>query len=137
MSSSERRKSSRRGRRSARLLSVLFAAALLSLTGGLAPEASAQTTPAGPPRVVVADIDSGINVYHSFFYAGGDLYKTAAPSSVTPEVLAAFGIDEGRQIQLTRTGDFAADYAADVARVWSKIKTGEPYWFKGTNVIAV
>jgi hypothetical protein len=105
-----------------------------------ASDAPAQVAPrpaAGPPRVVVADIDSGINVYHSFFYAGGELYKTAAPSSVTPEVLAAFGIDAAHQIQLTRTGNFAADYAADVARVWSRIRPGEPYWFKGTNVIAV
>jgi hypothetical protein len=87
--------------------------------------------------VVVADIDSGINVYHSEFYAGGVPYKTAAPSSVTPEVLAAFGIDAAHQIELTRTGNFAADYAADKARVWDQIRAGEPYWFKGTNVIAV
>jgi hypothetical protein len=32
---------------------------------------------------------------------------------------------------------FAGDYAADLIRVWSKIRPGEPYWFKGTNVIAV
>jgi hypothetical protein len=111
----------------------LFATALLAPA---APEASAQSG-VGAPRVVVADIDSGVNVYHSFFYAGGELYKTAAPSSVTPEVLAAFGIDAAHQISLTRTGNFAADYAADAARVWSNIRPGEPYWFRGTNVIAV
>jgi hypothetical protein len=123
---------------------LLMLAAVFAL--GPARNASAQTedpvnpggrTPSGPPRVVVADIDSGINVYHSFFYAGGEAYKTAAPSSVTPEVLAAFGIDEAHQIELTRTGNFAADYAADLSRVWSQIRHGEPYWFKGTNVIAV
>ena len=129
------------------LLAALASAllALPSLTGGLVPGASAQLqdpiggthTAAGPPRVVVADIDSGINVYHSEFYAGGVPYKTAAPSSVTPEVLAAFGIDAAHQIELTRTGNFAADYAADKARVWDQIRAGEPYWFKGTNVIAV
>lgn len=140
------RKVSRRGRGGVRLLAGLLAAALLALAGAagpLAPRAAAQSdaiggrAAAGPPRVVVADIDSGINVYHSFFYAGGELYQSAAPSSVTPEVLAAFQIDAAHQIELTRTGDFAADYAADKARVWDQLRAGEPYWFKGTNVIAV
>jgi hypothetical protein len=127
------------GRRRVRLLAGLRAAALAALAAAacvLMPGAEARAA-AGPPRVVVADIDSGINVYHSFLYAGGELYKTAPPSSVTPEVLAAFGIDAAHQISLTRTGNFAADYAADFARVWSRIRPGEPYWFKGTNVIAV
>ncbi|MET0646522.1 MAG: S8 family serine peptidase [Pyrinomonadaceae bacterium] len=138
---------SRRGR--ARILLAGSAALfVLLVVFAVAPtrNAAAQTgdptgpgghTPAGPARVVVADIDSGINVYHSYFYAGGELYKTAAPSSVTPEVLAAFRIDAAHQIELTRTGNFAADYAADLGRVWSNIRPGEPYWFKGTNVIAV
>ena len=141
------RNESRRVR--ARLLPAVLASALLlasAFAAGLARNAAAQTedslqpfgrTAAGPPRVVVADIDSGINVYHSFFYAGGEPYKTAAPSSVTPEVLDAFGIDAAHQIELTRTGNFAADYAADLSRVWANIRRGEPYWFKGTNVIAV
>ncbi len=121
---------------------VLPALALLMLSavsasGQVVDPIGAGRTPSGPPRVVVADIDSGINVYHSFFYAGGEPYKTAAPSSVTPEVLAAFGIDAAHQIELTRTGNFAADYAADQTRVWANIRRGEPYWFKGTNVIAV
>jgi len=133
-------------RRGRMLLAVSAALLMLSAVFTAGPGASAQVndpvnpgthTPAGPPRVVVADLDSGINVYHSFFYAGGEGYKTAAPSSVTPEVLAAFGIDAAHQIELTRTGNFAADYAADLSRVWSQIRRGEPYWFKGTNVIAV
>lgn len=80
-------------------------------------------------RVVVADIDSGINPYHEFFYTG-------AESSVTPDVLAEFGIDESHIIRLTRTGDFAADYAAD-AEQWAAVREGEPYWFEGTNIIAI
>ncbi|HEX6183658.1 MAG TPA: S8/S53 family peptidase [Pyrinomonadaceae bacterium] len=138
--SSGGQKDSLRGRRRVRLLAGLGrAAALVALAAAacvLLPGATARAA-SGPPRVVVADIDSGINVYHSFLYAGGDLYKTAAPSSVTPEVLAAFGIDAAHQITLTRTGNFATDYAADLIRVWSKIRPGEPYWFKGTNIIAV
>lgn len=138
----------RRGKELRVLLAGIVPALLLAAVFAVGPvrNASAQTedpvnpvgrVPSGPPRVVVADLDSGINVYHSFFYAGGEAYKTAAPSSVTPEVLAAFGIDEAHQIELTRTGNFAADYAADLSRVWSQIRRGEPYWFKGTNVIAV
>ena len=88
------------------------------------------------PRVTVAVIDSAMNPYHEFFNAGGGPYTERPPSSVTPEVLAAFGIDESHVLHLTRTGDFAADYAADQA-IWSGIRPGEPYWFAGTNVIAV
>jgi hypothetical protein len=93
--------------------------------------------PAGTPRVVVAVIDSGINPYHEFFNRGGEPYRNASPSAVTPDVLAAFGIDAAHQIELTRTGNFAADYAADLPRVWNNIRPGELYWFKGTNIIAV
>ncbi|MCW2613877.1 MAG: hypothetical protein JWN08_871, partial [Frankiales bacterium] len=82
------------------------------------------TAPAS--RVVVADVDSGINPYHADYYRG--------PSEVTPDVLAEFpGI---RTITLTRTGDFAADLAADRA-VWDAVQLGQPYWFAGTNVIGV
>jgi subtilisin family serine protease len=95
-----------------------------------------QKNPCTGARTTVAVIDSGINPYHGFFHAGGEPYAAQAPSAVTPEVLAAFGIDAAHQIQLTRTGDPAADYAADKARVWDQIKQGELYWFKGTNIIA-
>ena len=78
-------------------------------------------------RVVVADIDTGINPYHDLYYAHG-------PSEVTPDVLAEFpGITT---IRLTHTGDFAADFAADKA-VWESIELGKPYWFEGTNVIGI
>ncbi|HEX7183261.1 MAG TPA: S8 family serine peptidase [Thermoanaerobaculia bacterium] len=88
------------------------------------------------PRVTVAVIDSAINPYHEFFNAGGGPYAERPPSSVTPEVLAAFGIDESHILRLTRTGNFAADYAADAA-IWNSIRPGELYWFAGTNIIAV
>lgn len=89
------------------------------------------------PRVTVAVIDSAMNPYHEFFNAGGGPYAERPPSSVTPEVLAAFGIDESHVLRLTRTGDFAADHAADKAAIWDRIQPGELYWFAGTNVIAV
>jgi serine protease AprX len=96
-----------------------------------------QKNPCGEgARSVVAVIDSAVNPYHEYFNAGGPLYGSEAPSSVTPEVLAAFGVDESHRIRLTRTGDFAADYAADAA-AWAAINPGELYWFEGTNILAI
>lgn len=103
---------------------------------------------AGQPRVVVALADNAINPYHIYFNGCTDtaagracspIYPEGAPpSSVTPEVLAEFGIDDDHVVRLTRTGNFAADYAADQA-IWERIRTGprgELYWFAGTNIIA-
>ena len=101
----------------------------------LAVPAAASAQPAAP-RVVVAVIDSAPNPYHEFFHAGGPLYGAGAPSSVTPEVLAEFGIDAAHTIHVTRTGDFEADFAADRAQ-FDAIRDGEPYWFAGTNVIGI
>lgn len=87
---------------------------------------SQATTTTAAARVVVADVDSGINPYHADYYKGA--------SQVTPDVLAEFpGI---RTVALTRTGDFAKDLAADRA-VWDGIELGQPYWFAGTNVIGI
>ena len=79
-------------------------------------------TPVNPPtaaaaksRVVVAVLDSALNPYHEFFYAGSPIYAGTAPSSVTPEVLAELGVASADQMQLTRSGDLAADVAADAA----------------------
>lgn len=96
----------------------------------------------GRPRVVVAIIDSGINPYHSFFNEGRPGLESrhyppgSPPSAVTPDVLAEFGIDHDHIIALTRTGDPEADFAADAAQ-WAQVRAGEPYWFRGTNIIAV
>lgn len=109
----------------------------IALVAALAP-ASARTLPAPKPkpRVVVAVIDTGINPYHEYFNAGGPLYGKGKPSSVTPDVLREFGIGKDQIITLTRTGNFAADYAKD-KKQFDKIKRGEPYWFKGTNLIGI
>ena len=112
------------------LRSLPLTAALLTAPialGGLPAASAATTAPAGASRVVVADIDSGINPYHAAFYAHG-------ASEVTPEVLAEFpGV---QTVTLTRTGDYAADVAADKA-VWDSIELGKPYWFAGTNIIGI
>jgi len=91
----------------------------------------------GAIHAVVAVVEGGhTNPYHEFFHAGGSLYGSGAPASVTPEVLEEFGIDEDHIIRLTRTGNFAADFAADQAE-WAKVTVGEPFWFEGTNIIGI
>ena len=95
---------------------------------GKAAPAPAEEPAAADSRVVVGVIDSGINPYHDFFQTES--------SSVTPEVLAEFGIGPEQVVTLTRTGDPVADDEADKARVWDQIQPGTPYWFTGTNIIA-
>ncbi len=91
---------------------------------------------ASDARVVVAAIDSGVNAYHQFFYAGGPNYPAGQePSAVTAEVLEEFNIPGRCQLSLTRTGDFAADFAAD-ANQWRQAEVCEFVWFVGTNLIA-
>ena len=92
----------------------------------------------GDPRVVVAVIDSGINLYHAFLYEGSPIYPTgSAPASVTDTVLAEFGIDDQPhcQIELTRGNGFAADFATDAPK-WQAAESCEVVWIKGTNVLA-
>jgi MYXO-CTERM domain-containing protein len=104
-------------------------AASAATTGGTVPSAP------NTPRVIVADIDSGINPYHDFYYAGSEIYPDHAPASVTQEVLDALGVKPGNVVTLTRTGDIAADIAADQA-FWDSVQPHELYYFKGTNIIA-
>ena len=102
---------------------------------GLGPIRDPQSEP-GRPRVVVADMDSGINPYHAIYYGGSELYPDAHPSSVTQEVLAELGVKPENVVQLTRTGNLAADLAADKA-FWDRVERGVPYHFKGTNIVAI
>lgn len=87
------------------------------------------------PRVVVAVLDSGINPYHDFYYAGGPAYPDGHPSAVTQEVLDALGVKPENVVTLTRTGNLASDLAADAA-FWSRVVRGETYHFRGTHIIA-
>ncbi|MDP3859198.1 MAG: S8/S53 family peptidase [Stagnimonas sp.] len=88
------------------------------------------------PRVVVAVVDSALNPYHEFFYAGSPIYPDSAPASVTPEVLAELGVASANRVRLTRSGDLAADLSTDAA-FWNRVERGTPYWFEGSNVVAV
>lgn len=116
------------------LLSPLIA----SCTGGQSGARDAFTDPAkaDDARVVVAAIDSGVNAYHQFFYEGGPNYpQGSAPGAVTASVLEEFAIPAVCQLSLTRTGDFAADFAAD-ANLWRRAQACAYVWFVGTNLIA-
>ncbi len=85
---------------------------------------------------MVAVVDTAINPYHDFFYAGSPIYPDAGPSSVTPEILAELHVDEKDHVRLTRSGDINADMAAD-ATFWDRVEHGRPYWFEGSNIVAV
>lgn len=85
----------------------------------------------GDTRVVVAVIDSGINPYHDYFRAGSRLYPGSAPTSVTTNVKAEFGIGPSCEITLSD------DYQADVDKgVWDTAAACDLVWFTGTNIIA-
>lgn len=118
-------------------LVLAAAAALLALPVAVATLPTASAAPPAVPRVVVADIDTGVNPYHEAYYAGGGPYKgRKGPSSVTPAVLKEFGIGPSQVLKVTRTGNFADDRARDKA-MWDKVQPGKPYWFAGTNVIGI
>lgn len=85
-------------------------------------------------RVVVSVIDSAINAYHEFYYAGSEIYPDTAPNAVTPDVLAELGVKPENVLELTRSGNLQLDMEAD-ADIWAGIERGVPYWVKGTNVV--
>ena len=89
----------------------------------------------GAARTVVADLDSAINPYHSAFYAGGLYYPDSKPQAVTQEVLDELGVAPENVVALTRTGNFAADLAAD-KEFWDSVQPRTPYHFLGTNIVA-
>jgi hypothetical protein len=117
------------------LLALPVAVGVLPAASAAPPEGKGRPEGKGKPaatapaaaRVVVADVDSGVNPYHDAYYAHG-------PSEVTPDVLAEFpGIST---VKLTRSGDLKADFAADKA-FWDSVESGKPYWFEGTNLIGI
>lgn len=100
------------------LLGVLPGAAAAP-PAGKGPEAKPTATAPAAPRVVVADVDSGVNPYHEAFRG----------TNVTPAVLAEFGIGSDQVLDLTGIENVAADFA--------RVEPGVPYWFRGTNVIGI
>ncbi len=115
---------------------VLALSGTLSACNEAIPVPGARDNDAEDARVVVAVVDTSINPYHDYFYANSPIYPDAGPASVSPAVLAELGVDSGDHIVLTRSGDFAADVAAD-ASFWNQVERGRPYWFKGSNIVAI
>ena len=77
-------------------------------------------------RVVVGVIDSAINPYHEFYYGKGPQWRGDKPTEVTDAVLRELGVKPENVVELTRTGNFAADREADAA-FWNRVKKGELY----------
>ena len=119
-----------------KILAWSAAGVLLSACGGSSDLDVVKAAKNGEARVVVAVIDSAMNPYHEFYYAGSDIYPTAGPSSVTPAVLEEIGVPPENVIELTRTGNISRDKETDADK-WKKVRRGRPYWFKGTNLIGV
>lgn len=129
------------GERSIEIQIVPFAAPAEPYTGTASLVVRAPVAPlragGGDTRVVVAAIDSGINPYHAYFRADGSLYNGAQPSAVSQNVLNEFNIGPDCVITLTRTGDFAADYQADLDKgTWDRAASCDVVWFTGTNILA-
>jgi hypothetical protein len=84
-----------------------------------------------PPRVVVAVIDSGVDVYHDFFHQG-------AP--VPQDLLAEFtyGPDGAapRTLHITTQGSYDERLAAD-EELWRGVEEGVLYHFAGTRVLGI
>ena len=103
----------------------------------LVQEPAAPAAPIEPDtRVIVSVLDSGVNPYHEFYYAGSAIYADSAPSAVTPAVLQELGVKPENILELTRTGNMQLDLDAD-AELWASVKRGETYWIKGTNVVVI
>lgn len=117
-----------------RSITALVAVATLAGVTMAATQSARVTAPT--PRVIVGVMDQPMNPYHSWFHADGALYNGTAPSSVTPALLAELGVDAAHQLRLTRSGDWAADHAAD-AELWERVNDQALYWFVGTNVLAI
>ncbi|HET6399151.1 MAG TPA: S8/S53 family peptidase [Candidatus Thermoplasmatota archaeon] len=86
----------------------------------------------GPvPHVVVADIDSGINVYHERFRAERPLDPAFLASLVDSRT--------GRPpvwVNLTWEGTYEERFEAD-RDVWSRLERGVLYYFAGTRVLGI
>jgi hypothetical protein len=92
-------------------------------------DCTVDATGCAPPRahVVVADIDSGINVYHERF------------AGTIPDDLLATFTNDGKppvRIQLNNTGDFQARLAADQA-MWDSLEPATLYYFEGTRILGI
>ena len=121
----------------ARALAVAALLALTALAGcvGRADETPGATLdaadpgPAARPRVVVADVDTGINPYHvEFRDEGPDAFQH--PSTYLPGFPA-----DAPALNLTLDAkDYETAVLADCA-VWKGVEPGRLYWIPGTRIV--
>lgn len=90
-----------------------------------------ESEPAVPRPVVVAVIDTGINVYHQTYQRD---------TSLSDEVLATFvNTLDGQapqRVNVSQTGDYEARLEAD-KDVWANLTDQTLYHFEGTNVLGI
>ncbi len=86
---------------------------------------------ASSPRVVVAVIDTGINVYHDTFQRPGGL-----PDDVVSSFVDTATGEPPQRIGISHTGDFDERLEADEP-TWNNLTTGQLYYFEGTNVLGI
>jgi hypothetical protein len=87
------------------------------------------TSSAIPPHVVVADIDTGINVYH-------DRFQGSLPDALVDSFVDAATGQPPVRVRLTQEGNFTQRYEAD-AGVWANLTRGTLYYFEGTRVLGI
>lgn len=108
-----------------------------ALAGCLAPQPTAAVDaasvpgalPAGSARVVVADVDTGINPYHVEF-------RDDSPEAwMHPSTYLAGFPEDARELRLTLdAADYDAAVAADCA-AWKAVEPGVLYWIPGTRIV--
>ncbi len=115
------------------MFGLLFAA----LLAGCSAQQSADTPdadpspPPGQSHVVVADIDSGINVYHDRFRRDGGI-----PDEVLTLFVDATTEQPPVRVQLTMDGSFQERYEAD-EKIWDNLTQETLYYFEGTSVLGI
>lgn len=95
--------------------------------------ASAPALPEGRSAVVIAVIDTGINVYHSEYALASNASTTAAPPA--PEALAALGVPDLVPVELTRGLDWEDAFEKDKDALM-RMEKGTLYTFPGTRILA-
>lgn len=82
-------------------------------------------------QVVVAVMDSGVNVYHDFYQRSESI-----PDHVLQSFTNALDDQPPRRIQLTQSGTYEERLEAD-KEIWRGISEGELVYFEGTNVLGI
>jgi hypothetical protein len=98
---------------------------------GTDPLVAEQQAAAPYAQVVVAVIDSGVNVYHDYYQRAQPV-----PNNVVGSFVNSLDQKAPRQIQLTTAGTYEERLTADQA-IWDNISHGELVHFAGTNVLGI